>query len=50
MGAKILNLFSRPRTYSWRIESYYDTEKYAEFAASDEDPYQYFPTGSSPTW
>ncbi|XP_023337222.1 uncharacterized protein LOC111708162 isoform X2 [Eurytemora carolleeae] len=41
------HIYFIPRTYSWRIESYYDTEKYAEFAASDEDPYQYFPTGRS---
>ena len=29
----------------WRLESFYDKEKKAEFFATDENPYDYWPTG-----
>ena len=35
----------RPRRATWRLESLYDIERYAEFAAADDNPYQYYPTG-----
>ena len=35
----------RPRRATWRLESFYDIERYAEFAAVDDNPYQYYPTG-----
>ena len=29
----------------WRLQSFYDKEKKAEFFATDENPYDYWPTG-----
>ena len=43
------HVYYRPRRQTWRLESYYDIARYAEFAAEDSNPYDYFPTGRS-TW
>jgi len=43
------HIYFRPRRATWRLESLYDIERYAEFAAADDNPYQYYPTGRS-TW
>ena len=41
------HIYFRPRRQTWRIESFYDTNKYAEFFANEENPYDYWPTGRS---
>ena len=41
------HIYFRPRRGVWRLESYYDPVKYAEFFATDENPYDYWPTGRS---
>lgn len=43
------HIFFVPEKGVWRLESFYDTEKRAEFFATDENPYDYWPTGRS-TW
>lgn len=43
------HVYFRPRRQTWRLESYYDLQRYAEFAAEDSNPYDYYPTGRS-TW
>ena len=41
------HVYFRPRRQVWRLESFYDTERYAEFFADSGNPYSYFPTGRS---
>jgi len=43
------HIYFRPRRQTWRLESFYDTERYAEFFADDTNPYTYYPTGRT-TW
>lgn len=43
------HIYFRPRRATWRLESFYDIHKYAEFFAEDSNPYDYWPTGRS-TW
>jgi len=43
------HVYFRPRRQTWRLESFYDLDKYAEFFAEDSNPYDYWPTGRS-TW
>jgi len=43
------HVYFRPRRKTWRLESFYDLDKYAEFFAEDSNPYDYWPTGRS-TW
>jgi len=43
------HIYFRPRRATWRLESFYDLKKYAEFFAEDSNPYDYWPTGRS-TW
>lgn len=43
------HIYFRPRRQTWRLESFYDTDKYAEFFADDTNPYTYYPTGRT-TW
>jgi len=43
------HIYFRPRRATWRLESFYDVKKYAEFFAEDSNPYDYWPTGRS-TW
>jgi len=39
------HIYFRPRRQTWRLESFYDTDRYAEFFADDTNPYTYYPTG-----
>lgn len=41
------HIYFIPERQTWRLESYYDLDKYAEFYAEDSNPYDYFPTGRS---
>jgi len=41
------HIYFRPRRQTWRLESFYDVDRYAEFFADDSNPYDYFPTGRS---
>ena len=41
------HIYYDPKKGVWRLESFYDREKRAEFFASDENPYDYWPTGRS---
>jgi len=43
------HIYFRPRRQTWRLESFYDTDRYAEFFADDTNPYTYYPTGRT-TW
>ena len=43
------HVYFRPRRQVWRLESFYDLQRYAEFFADDANPYSYYPTGRS-TW
>ena len=43
------HIYFRPRRQTWRLESFYDIERYAEFFADDTNPYTYYPTGRT-TW
>ena len=36
-----------PKSKTWKLESFYDIEKYAEFPTEESNPYDYFPTGRS---
>ena len=41
------HIYYDPKKGVWRLESFYDREKRAEFFANDENPYDYWPTGRS---
>ncbi len=42
------HVFYIPETQSWRLESYYDRGRYAEYVVDDDnDPNNFFPTGRS---
>ena len=36
------HIYYRPRRQVWRLESFYDLERYAEFFADDSNPYSKF--------
>ena len=39
------HFYFRPNRQTWRLESFYDRDRYAEFFADDSNPYTYYPTG-----
>ena len=41
------HIYFVPKKGVWRLESFYDRDKRAEFFANDENPYDYWPTGRS---
>lgn len=43
------HVYFRARRKTWRLESFYDVDRYAEFFADDSNAYDYWPTGRS-TW
>ena len=39
------HIFYKRRTKSWRLESFYDSERFAELAADDSVPRAFYPLG-----
>ena len=39
------HIYFLPKTKTWRLESFYATEKYADLPADDTNPYAYYPLG-----